>query len=182
MTEVTPLALFEVVEMRAPCVSDARGFFSECWNESSAQAAGIRVRFVQDNHVYTRCRGTVRGLHYQLPPFAQAKLVRVTAGAVFAVAVDIRRRSPAFGRWASLELSRQAWNQMFVPAGFAFGYMTLEDECEVLYKVTAHYSPAHERSISWNDPAISIAWPGPAVMLSDRDRAAPPLAAAEVFP
>jgi len=122
--------------------------------------------------------GVIRGLHYQVPPVAQAKLVRVVRGAIFDVAVDIRHGSPSFGRWVGLEVSAEAWNQILVPPGFAHGFMTLQPNTEVIYKVSAPYSPQHDRAIRWDDPAIGIDWPLEArtPILSDKDRAAPLLA------
>ena len=182
MTAATPLSLLGMLEIKPPCFADDRGFFSETWNEAAFDEAGIRAAFVQDNHARSRLRGTLRGLHYQVPPMSQGKLVRVVRGGIFAVAVDIRRSSAAFGRWESLEVSEKAWNQMFVPRGFAFGYVTLEDDTDVIYKVTQQYSPAHERAVRFDDPAIGIAWPiATGLTISDRDRGAPLLAAAEVF-
>jgi dTDP-4-dehydrorhamnose 3,5-epimerase len=178
-TQLSPL---EMLEIRPPCFADDRGFFSETWNAAAFEKIGVGVSFVQDNHAHSRLRGTLRGLHYQLPPMSQDKLVRVVRGAIFAVAVDVRRSSAAFGRWQALEVSEKAWNQMFVPRGFAFGYLTLEDETDVIYKVTQWYSPTHECGVRFDDPAIGIAWPiATELTISDRDRRAPLLAAAEVF-
>ena len=136
------------------------------------------VHFVQDNHSYSRARGVLRGLHYQLPPAGQDKLVRVTRGSVFDVAVDIRRGSSTFGRWAGLVLSASEWNQLFVPRGFAHGFVTLEQDCEVLYKVSAPFAPELDRAIRFDDPDIGIDWPVALedASLSDKDRAQPRLA------
>ncbi|MFQ0814946.1 dTDP-4-dehydrorhamnose 3,5-epimerase [Brucella anthropi] len=162
---------------------DDRGFFSETYNAKSFAEAGIDLTFVQDNHSFSAARGVVRGLHYQLPPFAQDKLVRVTRGAILDVAVDIRKSSPTFGKWVALEVSAQKWNQILVPKGFAHGFMTLVENTEVIYKVTNYYSPEHDRSIRFDDPAIGIDWPLPSsgAQLSDKDRKAPLFADAEVF-
>lgn len=160
---------------------DRRGFFSEVYNRRALEAAGVAVDFVQDNHSLSAERGTVRGLHFQIPPFAQTKLVRVVRGSVFDVAVDVRRGSPTFGRHVSVTLSAAEGNQVLVPAGFAHGLMTLEADTEVLYKVSDYYAPDHDRGILWNDPALGIEWPiakGEAV-LSDKDRGQPPLAGFE---
>lgn len=138
---------------------DDRGFFSETWNEKAFTEAGIDARFVQDNQAYSSKRGTVRGLHYQLPPVAQDKLVRVIRGAILDVAVDLRRTSPTYGRHVAAVLSAENWSQLWVPKGFAHGYCTLEPDTEVFYKVTALYSPQHDRGILWDDPALGIAWP-----------------------
>ena len=162
---------------------DDRGFFSETYNAKSFAEAGIDLTFVQDNHSYSAAKGVVRGLHYQLPPFAQDKLVRVTRGAILDVAVDIRKSSPTFGKWVALEVSAEKWNQILVPKGFAHGFMTLVENTEVIYKVTDYYSPEHDRSIRFDDPAIGIDWPLPSsgVQLSDKDQKAPLFADAEVF-
>lgn len=143
--------------------------------------AGLELDFVQDNHSYSAARGVLRGLHYQRPPAAQHKLVRVSRGAIFDVAVDIRRGSPTFGHWAGIVLSAAEWNQLLVPEGFAHGFVTLEPETEVQYKVTAAYSPEHDREIRFDDPKIAIAWPidRAELILSDKDRNAPFLADAE---
>jgi len=157
---------------------DSRGFFSETYNRRDFAALGIGLEFVQDNQALSAPAGTVRGLHYQLAPAAQAKLVRVTRGRIFDVAVDIRRGSPSFGKFASSELSAEEWNQLYVPAGFAHGYCTLTADTEVIYKVSDYYNPVHERAIRWNDPAIGIPWPvgEAAAIISDRDRHSPLLA------
>jgi dTDP-4-dehydrorhamnose 3,5-epimerase len=143
--------------------------------------AGIDARFVQDNHSFSAARGVLRGLHFQQPPAAQDKLVRVTRGSIFDVAVDIRRGSPTFGKWAGVVISAAEWNQLFVPRGFAHGFVTLEEGTEVLYKASAPYSPKHERAVRFDDPAIGIEWPveRAALILSDKDRSAPPLAEVE---
>ena len=180
MISIRPLAISEVLEIRTPKHSDARGFFSEVWKRSELAANGVDLEFVQDNHSFSVPPRVLRGLHYQEPPFAQAKLLRVIRGSIFDVAVDIRRGSPTFSHWVGLELSAAAWNQIFVPEGFAHGFLTLEPECEVLYKVSAPYSPQHDRSIRFDDPAIGIEWPQGASepILSEKDRAAPLLAEA----
>jgi dTDP-4-dehydrorhamnose 3,5-epimerase len=159
-------------------VGDARGFFAEVWNARDFAAIDIDAGFVQDNHVRSPLAGTLRGLHYQMLPAAQGKLVRVTRGTIFDVAVDIRRGSPTFGRHADAVLSAENWHQLWVPAGFAHGYCTIEDDTEVQYKVTDYYSPAHERGIAWNDPELMIAWPVSATtaIVSERDRQLPHLA------
>lgn len=180
MLQVRPLALPEVLEIVPDRHGDHRGFFSEVWNRAALAEQGVEIGFLQDNHSFSAEPGVLRGLHYQEPPFAQAKLVRVVRGAIFDVAVDIRAGSPTFGRWVGLTVSAEAWNQILVPEGFAHGFVTLEPDCEVLYKVSAPYSRAHDRSIRWDDPAIAIDWPlgGGAPVLSDKDRAAPLLAEA----
>ena len=157
---------------------DHRGFFSEVYNRRALAEAGIGIEFVQDNHSLSAEKGTVRGLHFQTPPFAQDKLVRVVRGAVFDVAVDLRRGSPTYGRHVSVVLSAEAWNQMLAPIGFAHGFMTLEPDTEVIYKVSNYYAPDHDKGILWNDPDLAIPWPldtGVAI-LSPKDRELPRLA------
>lgn len=150
---------------------DERGFFSETYNQEAFAAAGIEVSFVQDNHSLSRSVGVLRGLHYQCPPYAQDKLVRVVRGRILDIAVDIRRNSPFFGKWVSAEISAEAWNQIFVPKGFAHGFVTLSPDTEVNYKVSAPYAPDAERTIIWNDPDLDIDWPFDAasITLSDKD-------------
>ena len=157
---------------------DSRGFFSEVFKESALRDLGIDIHFVQDNHSLSASKGVVRGLHFQIPPFAQAKLLRVTAGSIFDVAVDIRWGSPSFGHHVAAVLSASDWNQIFIPEGFAHGYCTLEPDTEVIYKVSAYYSAEHDRGLLWNDPALGIAWPIPPdeVLTSDKDRKHPVLA------
>jgi len=156
---------------------DARGFFSETHNSEAFRNLGIDLNFVQDNDSFSVHRGTVRGLHFQIPPFAQDKLVRVVRGAILDVAVDLRRSSPTFGQHVAVELSAAKWNQMLVPIGFAHGFCTLEENSHVVYKVTGYYSPDHDRGLRWDDPALGIDWPVQphAAMLSDRDREWPTL-------
>lgn len=170
-------ALPEVRVVVPPRFADARGYFAETWQRERFRAAGIDVEFVQDNHAHNRDAGTVRGLHFQSPPCWQAKLVRAVRGRLFAVAVDLRRSSPRFGRHARVELTAERGEQIFVPVGFAFGYCTLEPDCDVIYKVGAYYAPALDRGLAWDDPDLAIAWPvGPAAaILSDKDRRHPRL-------
>ena len=181
MLEVIPLAIGGVLEIRPHRFEDERGFFSETWNFARWSEAGIGAEFVQDNHSLSKERGVLRGLHFQAPPMAQAKLVRVSRGAVFDVAVDIRAGSPTFGKWVSTILSAERWNQLFVPEGFAHGFVTIEPDTEVQYKTSAPYSPEHDRAIRFDDPAIRVDWPiaGHEMILSDKDRAAPLLAEVE---
>lgn len=156
--------------------SDARGFFSEVYNAAALADHGIEVRFVQDNHSRSAEVGTLRGLHFQAPPFAQNKLIRVTRGRIFDVAVDLRRASPTFGRHVALELSAENWRQLFVPVGFAHGFCTLEPDTEVVYKVTDYYAPAHDCGLAWDDPDLAIEWPlQDARVLSERDARHPRL-------
>jgi dTDP-4-dehydrorhamnose 3,5-epimerase len=178
MLEVRPLGLHGLFELRPPRFGDARGYFSEVWNREAMRSAGFDLDFVQDNHSYSAEKGILRGLHFQTDPFAQDKLVRVTRGSVFDVAVDIRRNSITFGKWEGLILSAELWNQILIPAGFAHGFVTLEEHSEVQYKVTAAFSPEHDRSVRFDDPAIGIEWPRPdeGFRLSEKDRSAPFLA------
>ena len=176
----------QVEQLRIPDVKvltpkkhgDHRGFFSEAYSRRALAEAGIEIEFVQDNHSRSAAKGTVRGLHFQIPPFAQDKLVRVVRGAVFDVAVDLRRGSPTYGRHASVTLSAESWNQVLVPAGFAHGFQTLAPDTEVIYKVSGYYAPDHDKGLLWNDPALGIEWPIPEreAGLSDKDRRQPRLA------
>lgn len=176
----TAIAEVKVIEPRV--FADARGWFCETWNEVAFAAAGIAARFVQDNHSCS-ARGVLRGLHYQLRR-PQGKLVRAIAGAIFDVAVDLRRGSPSFGRWVASELSAANRRMLWIPPGFAHGFLALQDDTQVVYKCTDLYAPGDERIVAWNDAALAIDWPLArvgAVTLSERDRAAPPFADAEVF-
>lgn len=156
---------------------DQRGFFSETFRTDAFAASGIDAFFVQDNHVHSKQTGILRGLHFQTSPHAQGKLVRCTRGAILDVAVDIRVGSATYGRHVAVELSAANWRQLWVPPGFAHGYLTLEDECEVIYKVTDYYAPDCDRGIAWDDPDLAIDWRVPAadVILSDKDRKQPRL-------
>jgi dTDP-4-dehydrorhamnose 3,5-epimerase len=175
MLEVRRLAIPEVLEIKPRKFGDARGFFSETWSVPAMKGAGLDFDFVQDNHSYSAARGVLRGLHFQLPPVAQDKLVRVSRGSIYDVAVDIRRGSPTYGQWVGLTLSAAAWNQILVPKGFAHGFVTIEDDTEVQYKVTGPYSPEHERAIRFDDPDLAIDWPVSPnqVQLSAKDQDAP---------
>jgi dTDP-4-dehydrorhamnose 3,5-epimerase len=183
MLEVRSLGIEGVLEIIPKRHGDARGFFVETYQAERFSQAGIDLRFVQDNQSYSAAAGVLRGLHYQLAPRAQDKLLRVIRGALLDVAVDIRRSSPTFGKWVALEITAEKGNQILVPKGFAHGFVTLVPDTEVLYKVTDTYSPEHDRSIRFDDPAIGIDWPSLAggFQLSDKDLKAPVLAAAEVF-
>ena len=154
--KILATALSEVKIIIPVRIGDLRGFFSEVWNGRDFAEAGIGSAFVQDNHIRNPLKGTLRGLHYQLPPMAQGKLLRVTRGSILDVAVDIRRGSPTFGHHAEAMLSADNWHQIWVPAGFAHGYCTLVDDTEVQYKVSNFYSPSHERGITWDDPGLAI--------------------------
>ncbi|MFA7604326.1 MAG: dTDP-4-dehydrorhamnose 3,5-epimerase [Novosphingobium sp.] len=157
---------------------DGRGWFSESYNAVRFADAGIRDRFVQDNHSFSARKGTLRGLHFQTAPHAQAKLVRCTAGAIWDVAVDIRDGSPTRGRWVGARLSAEGGEQFYVPVGFAHGFVTLTENVQVQYKASDYYAPESEGVVRWDDPDIGIAWPldGIEPTLSDRDAAAPPFA------
>lgn len=154
---------------------DSRGWFSESYHAERFKAAGIDSDFVQDNHSMSAAKGTLRGLHYQSPPFAQAKLVRVLKGAILDVAVDVRAGSPTYGRWASAELSAQNGEQLFVPRGFLHGFLTLTPDTEIAYKVDNYYSKACDGAVRWDDPDLAIDWgiPPGAAILSDKDKDAP---------
>jgi len=183
--QVLKTDLPDVLLLEPKVFGDARGYFMESYNKRTfVQATGLSPEFVQDNHSRS-AQGVLRGLHYQLRQ-AQGKLVRVTAGEVFDVAVDLRRGSPTFGRWAGAHLSSENKRQMWVPLGFAHGYLVLSEYAEFLYKTTDFYAPEHERCIAWNDPQVGIRWPLPAGMsepsLSSKDKAGLRLQDAEVFP
>lgn len=167
----------EVRLVRLKKHDDHRGFFSEVYNKRAFAQAGIDIDFVQDNHSLSTETGTVRGLHFQTPPFAQNKLVRVLRGAVFDVAVDLRRGSPTYGHHVSAILSDREWNQMLIPIGFAHGFMTLEPNTEVLYKVSEYYAPEHDKGVIWDDPDIAVTWPLLAreAVLAEKDRRWPSL-------
>lgn len=176
--QIERLSLPGVLLVTAKRLGDSRGFFSETFRADLFAAAGVSLAFVQDNHVRSMQRGVVRGLHYQTPPHAQGKLVRCSKGAIVDVAVDIRAGSPTYGQHVAVELSADNWQQLWVPPGFAHGYATLEDECEVIYKVTDYYAPDCDRGIAWNDPALAIDWRIDVsdAILSDKDRRQPALA------
>lgn len=176
--QVECLNIPDVVVLRPDKYGDRRGFFSETYSKQALAALGIHIDFVQDNHSLSAKKGTVRGLHFQTPPFAQDKLVRVTRGSAFDVAVDLRQGSPTYGEYACVVLSAEVWNQILVPIGFAHGFMTLEPDTEVIYKVSNYYSPEHDMGLLWNDPALGIKWPisGGEAILSDKDRRQPRLA------
>ena len=178
MLEIRPLALDGVVELRPRQLSDERGFFSETWNETAFAAVGIDLHFVQDNHSLSREVGVLRGLHFQAPPFAQDKLVMCLRGEVWDVAIDLRSGSPTFLSWHAERLSADNGIGLLIPKGFAHGFLALEPDSEVQYKVTAPYNRDHDRAIRFDDPAIGVEWPieREALILSDKDRAAPLLA------
>jgi len=173
--EVVATEIPDVKIIRPKRFGDHRGFFSETYNKRVLAEAGIPLEFVQDNHSLSRATGTVRGLHFQIFPYAQCKLTRIVRGAVLDVVVDLRSGSPTFGKHVRLVISAEDWSQIFVPVGFAHGFCTLEPDTEVIYKVTNYYAPKYERGVIWNDPDLSIAWPvsEAEATLSDRDQALP---------
>ena len=177
--QVNDLGLGGVVEIIPKKFGDARGFFSETYQRQRFLDAGITQDWMQDNQSFSAEKGTLRGLHFQVAPVAQDKLIRVLKGAIFDVAVDIRNGSPTYGKWVSCELSAEKFNQLLIPRGFAHGFLTLVPDVEVLYKVSAPYSPECDRGVRWNDPAIAVAWPlepGQQPVLSGKDAQAPMLA------
>lgn len=180
--EETPLAGLLIVHPKV--IEDDRGFFMESYTQADLVPFGIGQTFIQDNHSLSREPGTLRGLHFQTPPFAQDKLVRVVRGRIWDVAVDIRRASATFGQWFGLELDAVNKTQLFVPVGFAHGFVTLEPETEVIYKVSAAYSAANDAGMRWDDPDLAIAWPDLATgpVLSAKDQGLPSLAKATLFP
>lgn len=179
----SPTRVPDVVMIEPSVFGDSRGFFMETWRESAFAKSGINAKFVQENHSKS-ARGVLRGLHYQLQQ-AQGKLVRVVSGEVYDVAVDIRRSSPTFGQWVGVILSAENKRSLWVPPGFAHGFYVMSESAEFIYRCTDYYAPAHERSISWNDPELAIDWPIPAgatPSLSAKDQAGAALVAAEVYP
>ncbi|TVX97062.1 dTDP-4-dehydrorhamnose 3,5-epimerase [Cohnella terricola] len=161
--------LKDIIVIEPTVYEDNRGFFLESYNKEKLAKAGITAEFVQDNHSLSLEVGVIRGLHYQLNPHAQSKLVRVTSGAIYDIVVDIRQGSPTFGKWEGFELSSRNKLQLFVPKGFAHGFCTLESRTEVQYKVDCFYSPEHDRGIAWNDPGLGIQWPVTPPVLSSKD-------------
>lgn len=170
---ITPTKLDGVLMIEMEAFADHRGYFMESYNEEKFKAAGLDYRFVQDNAPFTIEAGTLRGLHYQLAPKAQTKLVRCLTGAIYDVAVDLRRESPTFGEWVGVILSESNRRQLLVPKGFAHGFCTLTPNTQVLYKVDEYYSRDHDRGLRWNDPDLGIEWPTDRVILSDKDQEHP---------
>ncbi|MDE2515793.1 MAG: dTDP-4-dehydrorhamnose 3,5-epimerase [Rhodospirillales bacterium] len=179
--KVETLAIPEVKLLTPARFADSRGWFSETWNQDRAAAAGIPGPFIQDNHSYSALQGTVRGLHLQIAPAVQGKLVRCVRGAIWDVAVDLRLGSPSYGRYAAAELTAENGCQLWIPGGFLHGFCTLQPDTEVIYKVTAPYLREAERGVIWNDPDLALPWPvaPEAAVLSDKDRIMPRLAACE---
>ena len=174
---ITPQTISDVLLVTPERQGDERGWFMESFRKSALAEAGFAREFVQDNQAFSARAGTVRGLHFQIAPHAQDKLIRVTRGAILDVAVDLRPGSPSFGRHVAAELSAANLGQLLVPRGFAHGYQTLSDDCEVSYKVTAYYAPRAERGLLWSDPVLGVAWPIPPerAQVNARDRAWPTL-------
>ncbi len=172
---IESLKISDIKILRPQKHGDDRGFFSETYNKNDLAEAGIELDFVQDNQSLSQHAGTIRGLHFQGAPWAQAKLVRVVRGRILDVAVDMRRSSPTFGQWVSAEISASEWNQILVPVGFAHGICTLEPDTELIYKVTNYYAPSCDFGVRWNDPKLNIPWPfgEDKLTLSPRDRALP---------
>ncbi|HTP45898.1 MAG TPA: dTDP-4-dehydrorhamnose 3,5-epimerase [Casimicrobiaceae bacterium] len=178
---VVPTTLPDVLLIEPSVFGDQRGFFFESWNRRAFGEAGVEAEFVQDNHSRS-VHNVLRGLHYQIE-HAQGKLVRVCAGTVFDVAIDIRRSSPTFGRWVGMELSAENRRMLWIPPGFAHGFLVMSDSAEFLYKTTDYWYPEHERTLLWNDPALAIEWPldGPPTVAA-KDAAGRPLASADLYP
>ncbi len=176
--KIDPLAIAEVLLITPARFADNRGWFSESWNQAKLKAQGFDHQFVQDNHSYSRAVGTIRGLHCQIAPFVQGKLVRCVRGAIWDVAVDIRRGSPTYGKFAAAELSADNGAQLWIPGGFLHGFCTLAPDTDVIYKVTNFYDKASERGVIWNDPDLALPWPVAAdqAVLSDKDLVMPTLA------
>ena len=177
MTTITPLAIPEVLLITPKRHGDARGWFTETWSRKAMEAAGLDLDFVQDNQAFNAKAGTIRGLHFQQAPHAQAKLIRSIQGTILDVAVDVREGSPTYGQWVSAELTAEIGEQLLVPRGFAHGYCTLTDDCMIAYKVDGPYAPQTEGALIWNDPDIGIDWrfADADVPLSDKDKVAPRL-------
>ncbi|APT50325.1 dTDP-4-dehydrorhamnose 3,5-epimerase [Bacillus safensis] len=171
--QVYETELKSVLVIEPDIFQDARGYFSETYNQRDFNVAGINVTFKQDNHSFSKDAGVLRGLHFQEPPFAQSKLVRVISGAIYDVIVDIRPQSPTFGQWISVILSEENKKQVFVPKGFAHGFCTLTSDTNVIYKTDEYYSKKHDCGIRWNDPNLNIPWPVNEPILSKKDESLP---------
>jgi dTDP-4-dehydrorhamnose 3,5-epimerase len=176
--KIERLEIADMLLLTPTRLGDSRGFFSETFRADAFAAHGVDATFVQDNHAFSAKKGVLRGLHFQVPPHAQGKLMRCTRGAILDVGVDIRIGSPTYGRHVAVKLSAENWHQVWVPPGLAHGYVTLEDNCEVVYKVTDYYAPDCDRGIAWDDPALGIDWriSADGVVLSDKDKTHPRLA------
>jgi dTDP-4-dehydrorhamnose 3,5-epimerase len=180
---VEPTVLSDIKIVNPQRIGDKRGFFSETYNRQRFAEVGIDVEFVQDNHSLSAAAGTIRGLHFQSEPFAQVKLIRVVSGRILDVVVDLRQSSPNFGKHVAVELSAENGSQLLVPIGFAHGFCTLEPNTEIVYKVSAYYSDAHDYGLRWNDPALGIDWPIALAdaVLSDKDQRQPLLADLPIY-
>lgn len=165
--------LKEVYILEPKVFGDYRGWFTESWSKRTMEEAGFYYNFVQDNHSFSAQKGTLRGIHFQQDPYAQAKLVRCTKGAVLDVAIDLRKDSPDYKKWVAVELNETNKRQLLIPRGFGHAFLTLTEDVEFLYKTDQYYSFEHDRSIAWNDPDINIKWPIRDLMLSDKDKKAP---------
>ena len=173
---ITPLAIPDVLLITPKRHGDDRGWFAETWSQKALDGSSADTGFVQDNQAFSAAKGTLRGLHFQMAPHAQGKLIRALRGAIYDVAVDIRTGSPTFGHWVSAELTAQGGEQLWVPRGFAHGYCTITDDCEIFYKVDGPYAPASEGGVIWNDPDLAIPWPlAGEPLLSDKDKTLPRL-------
>lgn len=177
---IIPTEIPEVLCIAGQRFQDSRGYFLEIYKRSAFRDGGLPYDFVQDNFSFSQ-KGVLRGLHYQLPPYDQGKLVRVLQGEIWDVAVDIRRNSPTFKKWVARNLSEENGLSLYIPTGFAHGFLVLSDSAKVLYKTTAEYNPEFERGIAWNDRDLAISWPSSSPILSDKDRAYPGISSAEVF-
>ena len=171
--KITETKLKGVYTVEPKVFGDERGWFMESWTKQKFDSAGLHVDFVQDNHSSSATKGTLRGLHYQVEPMAQAKLIRCTRGEIFDVAVDIRKGSPQYKKWVGVTLTAENKKQLFIPRGFAHAFLTLTDDVEVQYKTDNYYAPHYDGNIRWNDPDINIEWPIEPVILSDKDKNAP---------
>ncbi|CAH8719269.1 dTDP-4-dehydrorhamnose 3,5-epimerase [Paenibacillus thiaminolyticus] len=178
--KITPLSIEGALRIEPVVHGDHRGFFMESYNENEFNSLGVMNKFIQDNHSLSIQPGVLRGLHYQLNPKAQTKLVRVLSGAIYDVVVDLRRESPTFGQWEAVVLTEYNKHQLLVPKGFAHGFCTLVPNTQVFYKVDEYYSPEHDRGILWNDPDLGIDWPTSYPILSDKDKVHPVLKLAEI--
>jgi dTDP-4-dehydrorhamnose 3,5-epimerase len=177
--QVTSTAIRDVKLVKLNRFNDARGYFAETYSRRMLAASGIDCDFVQHNQSLSAAQGVIRGLHFQAPPHAQAKLLRVNRGAIYDVVVDIRRGSPSYGQHIGVKLTADDWTEIFIPDGFAHGFCTLAPDTEIVYKVSRYYAPTHDKGLAWNDPALGIDWPvaHDAAVLSDKDRHHPTLAA-----
>lgn len=176
--KVTPLAIPDVKLIDTKVFADNRGFFLESYSKRAFENIGIETDFVQDNHSLSKEAGVIRGLHFQYPPYAQTKLVRVTKGEIWDVAVDLRKGSPTYGEYVSTKLSADSFKMLFIPVGFAHGFVTLTANCEIQYKTDSYYAPNHEGGVRWDDPDIAIQWPleHTSVILSEKDAVLPSFA------